>query len=241
MNIIKMINIISTFYISKVSSKLDKLRNIELETCFVNNLNSPFVEKIHLFVDDNESLEKLNILSNNSNKVVVIKVGKIPKYSDFFTYIINELNDKICMLINADITLYECENKLIENLKENKIVYALTRHEQDLSCPLINNYFGSHDSYIFNSKFIDKTIINEHTNFFQNILGIETHIIKNFVDNGFVVLNPCKQIKIVHYHKSELRTYKNWNCGGWYGLHRYGDDDFLMKSCWYIPPKNINL
>ena len=135
------------------------------------------------------------------------------------------------MLINADITLYECENKLIENLKENKIVYALTRHEQDLSCPLINNYFGSHDSYIFNSKFIDKTIINEHTNFFQNILGIETHIIKNFVDNGFVVLNPCKQINIVHLHKTQLRNDREW-----VGLHKPFDWEHHCNSPWWVPP-----
>ncbi len=113
-------------------------------------------------------------------------------------------------------------------------MYCLTRYEHDMSHPLINNYCGSHDCYIFNSSFINKNIMNEHTDFFQNYPGIETHIIKTFCDLGFKVLNPCRQIKIVHLHKTNLR-----NHGNWIGLHKYGDWNFHMKSCWWVPPINI--
>lgn len=226
-----MIHIISTFYISKYSSHLDNLRSKELEQCLINNLSSPFVEKIHLFVDDNEALIKLNEISNNSDKIIVIEVGKRPKYSDFFNYIIKNVKDQICMIINADIFLYENDEKLIASLKENKIAYALTRYEDDMSHPLINDYHGSHDAYIFNSKFINETIINENTNFYQNLPGIETHVIKALCDIGFNMHNPCKQIKIIHLHKTQLR-----NHGHWIGLHEYGDDEYHKKSCWWVPP-----
>ena len=198
-----MINIISTFYISKYSSHLDNLRSEELKTC----------------------------LLNNTEKIVVIEVGKKPKYTDFFNYILNNLTDKICMIINSDIYLHEIDESLIENIKENKIAYALTRYEYDMSHPLIDDYRGSHDAYIFNSKFLDQTILNEHTNFYQNFPGIETHIIKAFCDNGFKVYNPCKQLKIVHLHKTQLR-----NHGQWIGLHKYGDDDYHRNSCWWVQP-----
>ena len=229
-----MINIISTFYISKYSSTLDNLRSKELEACLVNNLASKFIEKIHVFVDDNEALNKLKELTNNSEKVIVIEVGKKPMYTDFFNYIINNLNNKICMITNSDIFLYECDENLIDNLKENKIAYALTRYEYNMSHPLIDKYQGSHDCYIFNSKFINENIINEHTNFYQNLPGIETHLIKNFCDNGFKVYNPCHQIKIIHLHKTQLR-----NHGKWIGLHRCGDDNHFEKSCWCIPPVKL--
>lgn len=231
-----MINIISTFYISKYSSNLDNLRSKELEACLVNNIVSTFVEKLHLFVDDEDSLNRVKELSNNSEKVVIIEVGKKPKYSDFFNYILNNLQNKICMITNSDIFLYECDNRLIESININKLAYALTRYEYDMSCPLINNYGGSHDCYIFNAKFIDEKIINEHSNFYQNLPGIETHIIKNFCDNGFKVYNPCKQIKIIHLHKSQLR-----NHGQWIGLHKCGDDNYHKKNCWYVPPIYISL
>ena len=45
----------------------------------------------------------LNILSNNSDKISIIEVGKKPLYSDIFRYILNNLKDKNCMIINADI------------------------------------------------------------------------------------------------------------------------------------------
>jgi len=226
-----MINIISTFYISKYSSKLDNLRSKELEVCLLHNIACLFVEKIHLFVDDEEALNRLKELTNNSDKIVIISVGTKPKYTDYFKYILDNLNDKICMITNADICLFECDINLLDRLKKEKICYALTRYEYDMSCYLIDNYCGSHDCYIFNSKFINEKIINEHTNFYQNFLGIESHIIKNFCDNDFKIFNPCKQIKIIHQHKTELR-----NHGEWIGLHTFGDYEELHNSCWNVPP-----
>ncbi len=227
-----MINIVSTFYITKYSSPLDNLRTKEIEACLLKNLESPLIEKMHLFVDDNEALNRLNVLSNNSDKISIIEVGKKPLYSDMFKYILNHLKDKICMIINADIYLLECEEFLIEKIKKEKMCYALTRYEHDLSKPLINNYQGSHDAYIFNSTYIDENIINNHANFYQNVPGIETHIIKNLCDSGFVVCNPCHQIKIVHLHQTQLHNY----AAVWVGLHASGDDAYHMKSCWFVPP-----
>jgi hypothetical protein len=228
-----MIDLITTFYISKYSSHLDNARSVELEESLLKNLSSNYIKKIHLFVDDNDALTRLNQISNNSEKIVVIEVGKKPKYSDFFKYILDNLKNEICMLTNADIYLHECDLNLIEKLKTEKLCYALTRHEFNMSHPLIDSYRGSHDSYIFNSSFINETIISEHTDFYQNFSGIETHIIKNFCDLGFKVFNPCKQIKIVHLHRSELR-----NVGGWIGLHECDElklTEFL-ESLWCIPP-----
>jgi hypothetical protein len=226
-----MINIISTFYVSKYSSHLDIERSKELEASLKNNFNSPLIEKIHLFVDDNDAVSKLKSLFGDSNKIHIIAVGKKPKYTDFFNYILNYLPNNICMIINSDIYLHSCDLNILNKLNDNKIVYALTRHEYDMSCPLINEYYGSHDAYIFNSKFLSQNIINQHTNFYQNFPGIESRIIKSFYDEGYTVYNPCKQILIVHLHKTQLR-----NHGQWIGLHAYGDVTFFRNSCWCISP-----
>ena len=229
-----MINIISTFYISKYNSLLDNDRSKELEYCIIKNLENPIVDKIHLFVDDEDALKRLNEITNNSDKIVIISIGLKPKYNDFFNYIIENIQNDICMITNADIYIHHCELALLEKLKSEKVCYALTRYEHDMSHPLIDTYCGSHDCYMFNSSFLDKKIINEHTNFCQNNPGIETHIIKNFNDNGFRLYNPCMQIKIVHLHKTQLR-----NHGNWCGLHRCGDWETFLSSCWWIPPAII--
>ena len=229
-----MINIISTFYISNYNSHLDTSRSQELENCLINNLKSEIIEKIHLFVDNEEAHKRLIQITNNCDKIVIIEIGKKPKYIDFFNYIFQKLENKICMITNADIYIYECKVNLINILKTKAFVYALKRYEYDMSCPLIERYQGSHDCYIFNSSFLKKSVINEHTDFYQNFPGIESHIIKAFCDNGFHPLNPCRQIKIVHYHKTQLR-----NHGEWIGLHKSGDDDYFKKSCWCVPPITI--
>jgi hypothetical protein len=226
-----MLNIISTFYISKYNSHLDKDRSKEIEDCLIKNLKNPIVDKIHLFVDDEHALRRLNEISNNSEKIFIISIGLKPKYNDFFNYIIENIQNEICMITNADIYIHECEINLIKRLKKEKICYALTRYEHDMSHPLIDTYCGSHDCYIFNSSFIDKQIINKHTDFLQNVLGIESRIIKTFCDKGFRVYNPCRQIKIVHLHKTQLR-----NHGNWCGLHRCSDWDYHRSSCWWVPP-----
>jgi hypothetical protein len=226
-----MINIISTFYISKYSSNLDQERSKELESALLNNLANEYVEKVHLFVDDIESLNRLIQITDNTKKICIIDIGIKPKYNDFFKYILTNVKDKICMIANSDIYLHQLDLKLIERLATEKMCYALSRYEHDMSCPQINNYGGSHDCYIFNSKFIDDSIINNHTDFYQNLPGIETQIIKNFSDFNFKVFNPCKQIITVHLHKTQLR-----NHGQWIGLHNCGDWDYFKKSVWYIIP-----
>ena len=169
--------------------------------------------------------------SNSSNSSSSSTSSSTSSSSRCLSLLLNNVKNKLCMIANSDIFLYESDNKLIEQLHENKFAYALTRYEHDMTCQLINGYGGSHDAYIFNSKYLNDSIINEHTHFYQNFPGIETHIIKTFCDNGFKVFNPCKQIKIVHLHKTNLRCY-----GNWIGLHKQGDYDFHQKNCWWVPP-----
>jgi len=229
------LNIITSFYISKYNDSLDSSRSKELETCLLNNISSTFVEKIHLFVDDIDSLNRLNMLVNDTDKIVVIDIGKKPKYYDYLKYIIDNLPNKICMITNSDIYIHQCDVKLINELMTNKIVYSLTRYEHDMSPTLINNFGGSHDCYIFNSSFLDTSILqSQHVDFYQNIPGIETRIISSFLNEGFKVYNPCYQIQIVHLHKTNLR-----NHGSWVGLHSYHDVDGFKKSVWCIPPTRL--
>jgi|UniRef100_A0A6C0DYT7 hypothetical protein len=224
-----MIHIVSTFYISNCEE-----RNKELGQCVINNLESALVEKVHIFVDNDESLKKLNAISNDSDKVVIISIGFKPKYIDFFNYILDHLNDHTCMITNADIYIRSMDLSVLQELENNKMVYALSRYEYNMTCPQIQRYGGSHDCYIFHSKFLSKHIINEHTDYYQHYSGIESHIISAFYNCGFKVLNPCFQLEIIHLHQSNVRSAEIW-----IGLHDY-DTDFKDK-CWWVPPTVYNL
>ena len=141
------------------------------------------------------------------------------------------------MITNADIYLYSYDINLLKLLNSNKYVYALTRYEYDMSHPFIDEYIGSHDCYIFNSKYLDDRIICENTNFRQNLLGIESRIIKSFFDLNYTIYNPCKQIKIVHLHKTNLRNYTDSDD---VALHNKNLKIWL-NSVWHIPPCILEL
>jgi hypothetical protein len=228
----QMIHLVTTFFISKMNTVMDENRNKELVQSLLNNIHCSIIEKIHVFVEDTDSYNKLVEITNNSEKIVIINMTQQPTYTDYFEYILNNIPNNICMIANSDIYIRNLNLDILNKLHEDKYVYALTRHEHDMSNFLIKNYTGSHDCYIFHSKFLTKTIINgDYTDFIQNLPGIESRIISTFCDSGFKAYNPCFQIIIVHLHKTNLR-----NHGKWIGLHRDGDDDFMKKNCWYVPP-----
>jgi hypothetical protein len=196
-----MINIITSYYTSRLISNLNEERNNELKDCLNNNINNTLIEKIHLFIDDEEAFEYIKKI--NSEKINVISVGKKPLYFDLFNYAISNLKNKICMITNSDIYIKECDVNIFKNLEDNNTVFALTRYEYDLSCPLITNYEGSHDCFIFKSP-INNVFINNiyHS---QHAWGAENIVLYELKNAGINIYNPCYQIKIVHHHASNLR------------------------------------
>lgn len=204
--IIKKINLITSFYKSKLEQQRDNIRNKELEESLYHNIKSEVIEKIHLFVDDEQALESVNniISLTSTNKINIISVGKKPLYSDLFAYAQNNLTDKICMISNSDIFVYECDINVLNKLsREKNICFALTRYEANLSCNLIDNFMGSHDCFIFNSP-INNFNTSKVTHV-QHYWGSENIVIHELEKIGVKIYNPCYQIKIVHLHSSNLR------------------------------------
>lgn len=232
-----MIHIVSTFYISNTGNHLDKLRNEELFGCVINNMNNKMIQKIHFFVDDNHAVNKLKSLQNEENyyKIHIAEIGKRAKHIDYFEYARTYLKGEICMIANTDIWLYQAPESVVMQVKNSPIAYALSRYEHDMSCPQINYFWGSHDAYIFNPEHLTTSL--ELVDYYPNITGIETRIIKLLVDNHYKVYNPSYAIKIVHMHACNMRNYSS----GWIGLHDYHDVTRYMKSAWYVPPCKVNI
>ena len=216
-----MINLITSFYLSKNKFKTNIKTNIkywriftlplhdmmsgrqqELDRALRRNIKSNYIKSIHLFVDDKESLEYLN---NNfdTDKLTIISVGKQPMYSDLFKYS-NNLKNKICMVSNNDIWLKSIKNlNFIKKDLNNKTIYCLTRHEHDLSCRLIKVYNASHDAFIFRSP-INNNLFKKIKHY-QNVWGSENVVIYELRKLKYRILNPCMDIIIVHEHASNLR------------------------------------
>ena len=201
---VQKINLITSFYILDEDNESKKKRNIELVNSLVNNINCPFIKKIHLFVDDEKSLHRIHLIPEHREKLFIIKIQKQPLYSELFEYAIDNLQNEICMIANSDIYLYECDMNCLNNINNN--IFALTRYEDDLSSYFIDsNCGGTHDAFIFKSP-LNKNILDSIKHY-QNIWGSENSVITSLIDNGnYKIYNPCYQIRIVHLHSSGYRN-----------------------------------
>ena len=201
------INIITSFFLSHIIDPNIQNRNNELIKIIYIHIHSPHVDKIYLYIDDDISYNKLKELFQSrldDGKIIIIEIGKQPLYSDLFKYANESLQGKICMITNSDIYIHECDNRLINMLPTTpNLLFALTRHEHDMSCPLINNYMGSHDCFIFNSPLNGDFIKN--IEFTQNNWRSENKLLRELVKENIKILNPCNQIQIVHLHNSDIR------------------------------------
>ncbi len=196
------IELVTSFYMPENIERMN-----ELVKALNMNIHNDYINCIHLFVDDNDCVDYLKNKYDELfySKIKICEIGRQPLYSDLFTYC-NTLEDKICMIINSDIWLHSIYDiNIFDKLKENKqkTVFSLTRHEHDFSCPLINEYQGSHDTFIFISP-IDNQII-KHIKHKQNVWGSENVLLYELNKINYKLYNPCKKIIIVHEHKSEDR------------------------------------
>ena len=221
----KKINLITSFYLP-----LNKERREEIIKTLKQNISSPYIKNIHLYIDNEEAKTFLmEEIEDEERKIKIIGTGRQAKYSDFFWYCNNNLKNEICMISNGDIWLKHIDHPLILNfLYQKEVVFALTRHEYDLSFPLINKYNGSHDVFMFipsrltlkisKYSYKYKNIYHlENQNFYsninteQNVWGSENLVIDALKNRNNKILNPCKNIIIVHEHKTQLREISRTN------------------------------
>lgn len=208
--------IVCSFYYSS-----NTIRQTELEHTLIQNLNKTFIDEIHLFMEekDYEKFCKSNLKDeNNYNKIKIVKHNNQPKYPELINYCSN-LTNKICCICNSDIefVINENEQTILSKLYNQKQIFFLTRHEYDMSCPLIQNFCGSHDAFIFHSDTLLNTIKNidlSFINYIQNTSGIEALLTIFFIEKlNYTILNPCFQIKLIHHHKSNVRLWLNQSKG----------------------------
>jgi hypothetical protein len=222
-----MLNLITSFYLSKNIE-----RQKELDDTLINNNNCLYISKIHLFLDNEECSEYLNQLINDRNKIVIIRIGHQPLYSDLFQYA-NTLPNEICMISNSDIWLKEIKKDNLINIlqQNNNIVYSLTRYEHDNSSPLIDNYMGSHDVFMFKSP-INSDIIRR-INHPQNVWGSENVLLYELQKFQYRIYNPCRSIIIIHEHKSGERNHDRIriNNGDKYIDGQYNVRSLLVAPC----------
>ena len=118
--------------------------------------------------------------------------------------------------MNADCYVDKGFEQLNESILNNKIMYALSRHETPENvrlckardfCGPTTKYIGSHDAFLFKLLSPLPSQLLDSIDYRPNISGIERVLMFYFYKYGrFQTKNPCKILHIVHHHCSGLRN-----------------------------------
>jgi len=190
-------------------------RHFEIVSAMIRNANNPLFSELHLFIttEDLEKLKKDNllILQIDLRKIRFIIFELQPTYSILLRYAAS-LDNNICCIINSDIEIVTTKDsiRLFSDLLMNKMASLfIKRHERDGTKPFIQNYCGSHDAFIFYAPQLRKINTDfEELNYVQNTNGIEALLILFFARKfKFELYNPCLQIKLIHHHTSNIRSW----------------------------------
>jgi len=197
--------LLTSFYYPK-----NKTRESEIILTLKNNLDKDFISRINLCITENDykKLKNSNTIKDYEKVNIILKNDQ-PTYN-YLIKLASTFDNKIICICNSDIEFEIGDIKIFDKLKDD-MCYFLTRHESNDTCPLIKNYGGSHDAFIFKSDILKDKIKDKdlsYINYIQNTPGIEALLTIYFTEKlNYIIFNPCFEIKLIHHHDSNYRTY----------------------------------
>jgi len=187
-------------------------RQKELEECISHNINNELIHKIYLFINTNDNVN----IKFKDKKINIIEINERLTYKTVFSYsnsIYDENNYTINCLINSDIILTKdiekfLKDNLLYNFGSNNIVFAISRHEgiNPNTAILCEQPHVSQDAWIWQNKINMTSPYDGDFNLGKP--GCDNLIVTEFIINGYTVINNATQIKILHNHNTNIRT---WN------------------------------
>lgn len=177
-------------------------RQAELLECICRNLINPYIDKIHILIDDPAPEEF------NSDKIVLHEIDTRPTYDDFIKIIKSvSIPEDVNIISNTDIW-FDDSISLIENIEHNAL-YALSRYDDNI----LWDHADSQDCWIF------RLPIDIQLPFKLGIPGCDNRLLYLFHKAGWKISNSALSIRTHHIHRSNIRNYKSTDqVPGPYGL-----------------------
>ena len=192
-------------------------RQKEVDFCLIKNCENPFIDQIHLLLDEEVDLSFL--LEKHIQKITKKNIKKRLTYDYAFEYYNKYLSNTICILQNADIYL-EQSIEIIKHVNfDLKVVLALNCYETNnhLMNGLCNNEYSEHqnnnlipyqasvwsqNTWVWKTK--DVMVIPE-SNFELGIVGCDNYIATLFKENGYHVINPSYLVCVNHHDHLNIK------------------------------------
>ena len=194
-----MLNVYFNFYNIK-----NKERKKEIVYCLNQLISNTEIDRIYLLNETDELFD--------DNKIQNIKIEYRPTYTDIFNLINNNDDNDVNVFLNSDCYFDEHSAILIKILIQPNEFYCLSRWDILNFDPFeikYINYGLSHDAWCIKGKMKSNITHNYH----QGIPGCDGSLTYIMNTHKYILKNPSLDIKIFHYHTSEIRTipYIEWD------------------------------
>jgi len=186
-------------YFNYFESKTEK-RSKEIQYCLNKLVSNKKVDRIYLLCSDQytEWLDK---------KVIKIDMLNVqPTFNDIFNIVnFNTKTDDLNIILNSDCYIDDDNVQLILDNIKNRMIYCLSRWNITSIIPFRTEHYDiecSQDAWIFKGK-----IENMNCDFKMGMPGCDNAMAYEFQKAGYNISNPSKDVKVYHYHFSDVRTY----------------------------------
>lgn len=202
-------------------------RQAEIDTCLRENLQNPFIAAVHLLTEEKFALPGFP----NTGKVRQEVVGERLTYERAFRYANAWPEPVVWILSNADI-YFDNTLRFLSGVDFTNTVFALTRHDvqPDGGIKLVPPEYahGCQDAWIFAAPVLVEKMF---TTFCLGIPGCDHRIAYEFIQAGYVVLNPS--LKLIARHLDNASNFDIKTRTDQY-VSQMNEDSF--KSGKVIPP-----
>lgn len=205
------IHLLATFF-----PALEASRNAELRQSLHANVNNPYIDMLHIFVDGNTTAEAVPLPKRYLGKRVhVIFQERQPTYADLVVYANTHLAGQVAIIMNGDCVFTDTVQLFhqmppdhvygLSRRQSTEVAYADCEDESVSYKDQCRHYTGSHDAFGFVPPLVGSVVDNLH--YHQNLWGADPLTVSVFKRAMFTVVNPCFDIVLLHNHCS------NWRAG----------------------------
>lgn len=176
-------------------------RRKELDYCVKKNISNPLIDKIYLLLENGKDVQ----MWMQNDKVVIVDINKRMYFKDIFEYSNSVENNDVNIFCNLDI-FFDNTLSILKDKNLDNTFLALTRWNIDTNTKKANlfNVSCSQDTWIWKGK-IDLQVVDTELGIGQP--GCDNTICGEFHNNGYLVLNPCLDVKTYHLHQETSREY----------------------------------
>lgn len=202
------INLFVAYYKDK-----NEARQKELDFCLGHNIRNKLINHVYLF-SETGSLPEIT----KRKKVTVVKCPRRTYFADYINCIEKfKLNNCWNIVSNSDIFFGETLSLLNQHQFPENIFMALSRHDVTFDADMaeftakLHRHSDSQDVWIMKGNPLKNTAEPKAMLKFLWVLlgkaGCDNRFAWVFHHFLFRLINPCVDIKIYHYHTSDIKHY----------------------------------